>query len=86
MFYAHATIRKALAEAVRWQLVPRNVAELASPPKQTTTRQMVTLPDEELRRFLAYVAGDRLFAAFRLAAYTGLHRASSWAFGGETST
>ena len=47
---------------------------------------MVTLPDEELRRFLAYVAGDRLFAAFRLAAYTGLHRASSWAFGGETST
>ena len=32
--YVHATIRKALAEAVRWQVLTRNVADQATPPRQ----------------------------------------------------
>jgi hypothetical protein len=33
VLHVHATIRRALADATRWGLVPRNVALLASPPR-----------------------------------------------------
>ena len=36
--YIHVTIRKALKDAVRLQLLPRNVADAAIPPKVTTTK------------------------------------------------
>jgi len=74
VFYTHATIRKALSEAVRWGMLPRNVAEQASPPKQRTTRELRTWSAAELNAFLDHVAGDRLYAAYFLAGYTGLRR------------
>jgi integrase len=72
--YVHATIRKALAEAVRWQVLTRNVADQATPPRQQANGDLRTWSAEELRAFLAHVEGDRLYAAYVLAATTGLRR------------
>jgi integrase len=73
VFHVHATIRRALADATRWGLVPRNVALLASPPRPSRTElQVWTAAD--LRSFLAFVEDDRLYALWLLAASTGMRR------------
>ena len=73
VLHVHATIRRALADATRWGLVPRNVALLASPPRPGRPELRVwTAP--ELRAFLAAVEGDRLYALWLLAASTGMRR------------
>lgn len=69
----HATIHKALADAVRWGQLPRNPADQADPPRTATPEMSVWSP-EQLRTFLASVRGDRLFAAWLLAATTGMRR------------
>jgi integrase len=71
--YCHATMHKALGEAVRWQLVSRNVADQATPPRPQA-KEMRTWTAPELRAFLAHVEGDRLYGAYILAATTGLRR------------
>jgi integrase len=71
--YTHTIIRKALADAVAWNLVPRNVADAANPPKQAK-RTKKTWTADELRRFLEAVRDDRLYAVFLLAATTGMRR------------
>lgn len=72
--YVHATIRKALAEAVRWQLLSRNVADQATPPRQRANGGLRTWNADELRAFLSHVGGDRLYGAYVLAATSGLRR------------
>jgi integrase len=73
VLHVHATIRRALADATRWGLVPRNVALLASPPRPNQPElQVWTAAD--LRSFLAFVKGDRLYALWLLAASTGMRR------------
>jgi len=72
--YVHVTIRKALAEAVRWQLLTRNVADQATPPRRQPSGELRTWSAAELRAFLGHVEGDRLYAAYVLAATTGLRR------------
>jgi integrase len=73
VLHVHATIRRALADATRWGLVPRNVALLASPPRPGRTElQVWTAAD--LRSFLAHVEDDRLYALWLLAASTGMRR------------
>jgi integrase len=71
--YAHTIIRKALADAVAWNLIPRNVADAANPPKKVQ-RSKKTWSADELRQFLGQIVGDRLYAAFLLAATTGMRR------------
>jgi integrase len=73
VLHVHATIRRALADATRWGLVPRNVALLASPPRPARPElQVWTAAD--LRSFLAHVDDDRLYALWLLAASTGMRR------------
>ena len=73
--YVHGIVRKTLADAVRWNLVQRNVADLADPPKVGSAgRAMQTWSAEELRTFLERIAGERLYAAYLLAATTGMRR------------
>jgi integrase len=74
--YIHNTMHKALKDAERKGLVPRNVATLADPPKQrqSGSKEMKTWTPEELRVFLAAFAGHRLEAAYILAATTGMRR------------
>jgi integrase len=69
----HVVLRKALADAERLGLVPRNAAAAAKPPAPTK-RDLETWSSEELRMFLAAVEGDRLEIAYRIAAATGMRR------------
>jgi len=69
----YITLRKALADAERWGLVPRNAAALADPPK-VTRRPMHVWSRDELRVFLDHVAEDRLFALWRVFATSGARR------------
>jgi integrase len=71
--YVHATIRKALNDAVRWGLLVRNPAHYAAVPRPRRTEQR-TWTASELRWFLACMRDDRLHAAWRLAALTGMRR------------
>jgi integrase len=73
VLHVHASIRRALADATRWGLIPRNVALLASPPRPDRPELRVWTA-QELRAFLAYVQGDRLYALWLLAASTGMRR------------
>jgi len=69
----HSTLHKALADAVRWGRIVRNPADLADPPKEATPEMSVWTP-EQLRGFLDHVRNDRLYAAWLLAATTGMRR------------
>ena len=64
---------KALKDAVRSNLVQRNVAELVDPPR-VKRAQIRTWSAREVRTFLEHVKGDRLYAAYVLAATTGMRR------------
>lgn len=72
--HIHTTVHTALAEAMRWGRVMRNVAELASPPRSSANKEPATWAADELRAFLEHVHDDRLYAVYHLAATTGLRR------------
>lgn len=74
--YIHAVLRHALADAVKWDRLVRNVADSAEPPsaKAAKAPQMQTWTADQLRRFLAHAGDHRLAAAWRLAATTGMRR------------
>ncbi len=71
--HLHATIHKALKQAVRWNLVARNVAELVDPPR-ITPHEMMTLSPDQARALLAAAEGDRLEALYVLAVTTGMRQ------------
>lgn len=69
----HSTLHKAFADAVRWGRLNRNPADAADPPRAATTEMSILEPNE-LRTFLESVHTDRLYAAWVLAATTGMRR------------
>jgi integrase len=71
--YTHVTAHKALADAVKWQLLARNVADSATAPRPQS-KEPKTWTASDLRAFLDHVEGDRLYAAYLLAGSTGLRR------------
>jgi integrase len=71
--YIHSILHRALRDAVRWGYVVRNVADAADPPKAKTPEMRVWTP-AQLRAFLDHVQDDRLYAAWLLAATTGMRR------------
>jgi integrase len=71
--HVHGVIRLALSQAVRWQLLIRNVADDANPPRKKQST-MKTWSPEEVRTFLSHVRDDRSHAAYVLALTTGLRR------------
>jgi integrase len=70
---AHAVMRRALGDAERLGLIPRNAARLARPPKVENV-EMPTWTSDELGVFLESVREDRLYAAFVVLATTGMRR------------
>jgi integrase len=70
---AHRVLRRALADAVRWNLVAANPASAVRVPK-VEAREMSVWTAEEGGRFLRSVADDRLAALWTLALHTGLRR------------
>src|SRR5215218_10731316 len=69
----HGVLSKALADAERWGLVSRNAARLADVPAVARPKLRVWSP-QQTWAFLRAVASDRLFAAWLLAATTGMRR------------
>lgn len=75
--HVHALLRKAFNDAVHAdQLLSSNPAVRAKRPRQEKSRDRVDVSwtAEDLRTFLALLEDHRLFALFRLAAYTGARR------------
>ncbi|MBA4543961.1 MULTISPECIES: site-specific integrase [Thermoactinomyces] len=71
--YLHVILKEALGHAVKWQLLSRNVADLADPPA-LGKKDIITLEPEEVTLFLDHARKDRLYIAFLLAITTGLRR------------
>jgi integrase len=71
--YCHAILHRALGQAYKWGLVPRNVASLVDPPRVTRPEVQPLTPDQA-RQFLASVKGDRLEGLFTILLTLGLRR------------
>jgi integrase len=71
--YLHTIIHGALKQAMKNQLVTRNVSEATTLPGGKT-RKMRPLSLEEVHQFLTSVKDDRLFAAMFLEVGTGVRR------------
>ncbi len=69
--YIHIIIHEALSQAVKNNLIVRNVSELTTLPKQSK-KEMRVLTLEEQSRFLDTLEDDRLRAAYILALATGI--------------
>src|SRR5918994_3601100 len=69
----HAILHKALARAVVWHMVPRNVTEAVEPP-QPAPKEMRPLSPTEARRLLDAARGERFEALYVLAVTTGMRQ------------
>jgi integrase len=69
----HATLHRALADAVRWQVLARNAAAAADPPRAPRPKKR-TWSAEELRAFLSHVDGHEWAALWHFVAMTGVRR------------
>jgi integrase len=71
--YAHATLRAALEDAVREEMIPRNVAKLVRPPRPEK-REREPLTVEQVRTLLKANREHRLYALFVVFAVLGMRR------------
>lgn len=67
----HVLLHRALGQALRWGLVPRNVADLVDAPR-VPHKEMKVLTPEEAQKFLEAAQGDRFYALYALAIACGL--------------
>jgi integrase len=72
---AHTVLRRALADAVRWGELDRNVADNADPPRSRRTGELRVWSAAEVRVFLDSLETHPLGPCFRLLAATGMRRA-----------
>jgi integrase len=71
--HINATLRAALSQAQRWQLVHQNVAKLVTLPRGVRYEAAILTP-AQARIFLTYLIGHRHEALFTLALTMGLRR------------
>ena len=71
--YIHVTLHKALKQAMRWGLIPRNVAEAVDPPR-SLKREVRPLTEEQAKAFLRVVRGNCMEALYVLAISVGLRQ------------
>ncbi|HLF07940.1 MAG TPA: site-specific integrase [Dehalococcoidia bacterium] len=69
--HAHDVLRAALQDALRWDLVARNVVSLVRPPRRTTGEMRFLGPDDA-RDLMEAVKGNPLEACFVVALTCGL--------------
>ena len=69
----HRMMHRALSDAVKWDLIPRNAAEDAQPPRVSRVSPQVWNP-QQLGAFIRSVRQDRFYALWLLVATTGLRR------------
>jgi integrase len=70
----YGVVNKALDDAVRRELIPRNPADAVEAPQVAHEQRTAAWSMQQLRAFLAHVADDRLAAAWLLLATTGMRR------------
>src|SRR5439155_759279 len=80
--HIRATLRCALAVAMEWYELDRNVAAIAKPPR-VPKKEMRTLTREAARKYLEAAAGDRLAALFTVAVALGLRQGEILGLGWE---
>jgi integrase len=69
----HVVLHKALKQAVRWGLAPRNVADDVDAPK-VHKEEVRPLTNEQARKLLETARGDRLEALYVVAVQCGLRQ------------
>ena len=69
----HVILHKALKQALRWGLVPRNVADDVDAPK-VHKEEVTPLTTEEARKLLETARGERLEALYVVAIQSGLRQ------------
>jgi integrase len=69
----HHVLHKALAQAVKWYLIPRSPADSVKAPRPTA-KEMHPLSAAEARLLLTTAQGDRLEALYELAIQTGMRQ------------
>jgi len=67
----HTTLHKSLKQAVRWQLIPRNVAEAVTPPRPAK-KEIKPLTRDQIKALLDVARSDKLYAFYTLAVTTGM--------------
>jgi integrase len=72
--YVHATLQKALKQAVRDDLVPRNVAEGERPRSSRRKKEAKALSPTQVRALLSAASGTRYEALYVAAVHTGLRQ------------
>ena len=70
----HHILHKALSQAVKWNLIPRNPADAVKAPTASSTKETHPLSASEARRLLERARDDRLEALYVLAFHTGMRR------------
>ena len=77
----HATLHRALGDAVRWDRLFRNPCDAADPPRLGANREEKTQAwtNLELRKFLEVARDDRLYPLWLTLAMTGLRRGEALA-------
>ncbi len=80
--HIRATLRGALAVAMKWYDLDRNVAAIATPPR-VVKKEMRSLTPEEARRYLKAASGDRLEALFTVTVALGLRQGEILGLGWE---
>lgn len=71
--YVHNNLRKALGQAVKAQLIPRNPADLVDPPK-VDRYEAQTLTPEQAQKLIAACVGTEIHLPVLLALTLGLRR------------
>jgi len=69
--YAHAVLRSALKQAVKWQLLANNPADYVDLPRQKRT-EMHAMSKDEVTRFLRVAKEGPWYAFFLMALTTGM--------------
>jgi integrase len=69
----HAVLHKALVQALRWNMIPRNATDAVTAPRPAP-EEMHPLSPVEARKFIEAVHGDKLEALYVLAVHTGMRQ------------
>jgi integrase len=84
--YIHTVLHAALKQAVRWELVPRNVTDAVGPPRPEK-KERPTFNLKQARTFLRAAREDRFEALYVLVIQTGMRIGASFSvLGGTTWT
>lgn len=73
MLYHHRVLHRALEQAVRWQLIPRNPADAVEPPRARRP-EIQALTEDQVRAMLEAAKGTRYYTLLLLAVATGMRR------------